>query len=228
MPEGRRILSETTARALAPMMASVFDRGKEAGTAHSLTLDGFRAGGKTGTAHKIDPATGRYGDHLYLSSFAGFAPLEDPRVAVLVLIDEPHGEHHYGGQGAGPVWVEVMTATLRYLGVPTEKGTEPADKAPDKAPDREKEPAASAAAMDEGAPLAEDEVAQSGPGGMPDFTGLGVAEALEVAKEQGIRVEVEGSGRAIRQFPPPGAPSKAAECRIVFAHESADPTRSSP
>jgi cell division protein FtsI (penicillin-binding protein 3) len=228
MPEGRRILSETSARALAPMMASVFDRGKEAGTAHSLTLDGFRAGGKTGTAHKIDPATGRYGDHLYLSSFAGFAPLEDPRVAVLVLIDEPHGEHHYGGQVAGPVWVDVMTATLRYLGVPTEKGTEPADKAPDKAPDREKEPAASAAAMDEGAPLAEDEVAQSGPGGMPDFTGLGVAEALEVAKEQGIRVEVEGSGRAIRQFPPPGAPSKAAECRIVFAHESADPTRSSP
>ena len=220
-PEGRRVLSDKTARQLAPMMASVFERGKESGTAQSLTLDGFRAGGKTGTAHKIDPATGRYGDKLYLSSFAGFAPLEDPRVAVLVLIDEPHGENHYGGKVAGPVWVEVMTATLRYLGVPTEKGTETAGANADK------EPPASASAMDEGAPVAEDEVVQSGPGGMPDFTGLGVAEALELAGQHGIRVEVEGSGRAIRQFPPPGAPSEAAECRIVFAHESAAPPRSS-
>jgi cell division protein FtsI (penicillin-binding protein 3) len=222
--ESRRILSEKTARDLVPMMASVFERGKEGGTAQSLTLDGFRAGGKTGTAHKIDPATGRYGDKLYLSSFAGFAPVEDPRVAVLVLIDEPHGENHYGGKVAGPVWVEVMTATLRYLGVPTEKGTEaPAGDRP-----ADKEPAAGAQAVDEGAPVADDEVLQSGPGGMPDFTGLGVAEALELAGQHGIRVEVEGSGRAIRQFPPPGAPSKAAECRIVFAHESAASTRSSP
>ncbi len=226
-PEGRRVLSEKAARELLPMMGSVFDRGKDGGTARSLVLDGFRAGGKTGTAHKIDPATRRYADKLYLSSFAGFAPLEAPRVAVLVLIDEPHGEHHYGGQVAGPVWVEVMTATLRYLGVPTEKGTEPEAQGGDKPGEKEpadKEPPA----MNEGAPLAVEEVLQSGPGGMPDFSGLGVAEALELASQQGIRVEVEGSGRAIRQFPPPGATSKAAECRIVFAHESAAPTRSSP
>ena len=220
VPEGHRVLSERAARDIVPMMASVFDKGKDGGTAHGLTLDGFRAGGKTGTAHKIDPATGHYGDHLYLSSFAGFAPLEDPRVAVLVLIDEPHGEHHFGGQVAGPVWVEVMTATLRYLGVPTEKGTDasaPAD-------------AAAPIATDEGAPADEEvpEALASDPGGMPDFTGMGVAEALELGVKRGIRVEVEGSGRAIAQFPPPGAPSKAAECRIVFAHESAAPTRSSP
>lgn len=220
-PEGRRVLSEKAAREIAPMMASVFDKGKDGGTAHGLTLDGFRAGGKTGTAHKIDPATGHYGDHLYLSSFAGFAPLEDPRVAVLVLIDEPHGEHHFGGQVAGPVWVEVMTATLRYLGVPTEKGTEAGSPAGD---------AAAPVASDEGAPADEEvpEALASDPGGMPDFTGMGVAEALELARERGIRVEVEGSGRAIAQFPPPGAANKPAECRIVFAHESAAPTRSFP
>jgi len=63
---------------------------------------------------------------------------------------------------------------------------------------------------------------------MPDFTGLGLAEALELARERGIRVEVEGSGRAIAQFPPPGAAHKPAECRIVFAHESTSPARSSP
>jgi len=224
-PEGHRVLSEKAAREMRPMMASVFDKGKDGGTAQSLVLDGFRAGGKTGTAHKIDPATGHYAKKgLYLSSFAGFAPLEDPRVAVLVLIDEPHGKVHFGGQVAGPVWVEVMTATLRYLGVPTEKGTETPPAA-----------AASAAApMDEGAPpeaMDEDEMASAGAaGGMPDFTGLGVAEALELAREHGIRVEVEGSGRAIRQFPPPGAAHKPAECRIVFAHESAafPPGRSPP
>lgn len=218
-PEGHRILSEQAASEMRPMMASVFDKGKDGGTAQSLVLDGFRAGGKTGTAHKIDPATGRYAKKgLYLSSFVGFAPLEAPRVAVLVVIDEPHGTAHFGGAVAGPVWVEVMTAVVRYLAVPTQKGTEARPSA---------EPAP--VAIDEGAPVEEQvpEALTSDPGGMPDFTGMGVADALELATERGIRVEVEGSGRAIAQFPPPGAAGKAAECRIVFAHESAAPTRSS-
>jgi cell division protein FtsI (penicillin-binding protein 3) len=232
-PEGHRIISEETAREMRPMMASVFDKGKDGGTAQSLVLDGFRAGGKTGTAHKIDPATGRYAK-LYLSSFAGFAPLEDPRVAVLVVIDEPHGKAHFGGAVAGPVWVEVMTATMRYLGVAAEA---PAKEAGAQAAtgkgsgtgagagsQSEPEPA-DPEPVGEGAPLEEE-----APGGvaMPDFTGLGIAQALELARERGIRVEVEGSGRAIAQFPPPGAANKSAECRIVFAHESAAPTRSSP
>jgi cell division protein FtsI (penicillin-binding protein 3) len=230
-PEGHRVLSEKAAREMRPIMASVFDKGKDGGTAQSLDLDGFRAGGKTGTAHKLDPGTGHYAKKgLYLSSFVGFAPLEDPRVAVLVVIDEPHGKVHFGGQVAGPVWVEVMTAVMRYLGVAAE--------APPKAAAPESGSGSGAATAtgagtepesdlvgEEGAPAEEE---PSDGVAMPDFTGLGMTEALELARERGIRVEVEGSGRAIAQFPPPGAPHKPAECRIVFAHESAAPTRSSP
>jgi membrane peptidoglycan carboxypeptidase len=112
------VLSARAAAQLARMMAAVFDRGKEAGTAHDIVLPGFTAAGKTGTAHKIDPGSGRYAEHLYLSSFGGFAPLEEPRIAVLVLIDEPAGEEHYGAQVAGPPWLEVTVETLRYLGIP--------------------------------------------------------------------------------------------------------------
>jgi cell division protein FtsI (penicillin-binding protein 3) len=61
---------------------------------------------------------------------------------------------------------------------------------------------------------------------MPDFLGLGLADALELSRERGVRVELVGSGRAIEQFPPPGQPADPAECRIVFAHESAPPPRS--
>src|SRR5690606_33833376 len=191
----RRVLSEKTAAAIRPMLASVFERGKHAGTAHSLRLDGYLAGGKTGTAYKIDPATGRYGDDLYLSSFAGFAPLSDPRVMTLVMIDEPDPERHYGAQVAGPAWVEVMNQTLKYLGVPAE--------GPPEAPPSRKRGAAAAnqppaddagagagagadadadAADADSAPqaAAQPGTAGSAPGSavIPDFTGLGLADAL--------------------------------------------------
>jgi cell division protein FtsI (penicillin-binding protein 3) len=61
---------------------------------------------------------------------------------------------------------------------------------------------------------------------MPDFGGLGMVEVLEMAREKGVKVEVVGSGRAIEQFPPPGRTGRSAECRVVFAHESAVPARS--
>lgn len=119
-PKGRRVLSETAAEAIRPMLESVFEDGKVHGTARRVFVPGHRVGGKTGTAHKIDPATGKYGDHLYLSSFSGLAPIEDPRIAVTVLIDEPHGEEHYGGKVAGPAWARIVTETLAVLGLPSD------------------------------------------------------------------------------------------------------------
>ena len=69
-------------------------------------------------------------------------------------------------------------------------------------------------------------VEEEGGFAMPDFLGLGMAEVLELAKEKGVRVEVIGSGRAIEQFPSPGPARRSAECRVVFAHESAVSARS--
>jgi cell division protein FtsI (penicillin-binding protein 3) len=233
--EGRRVLSHETAMAMRPMLGSVFDQGKDGGTGRHLVIDGARPGGKSGTAHKIDPATGKYAEKLYLSSFAGFAPLEDPRVAVLVLIDEPHGDAHYGAVVAGPPWVDVLTASLRYLGIAS-AGEVEAD-VPDGGPSSiggSASPAPSARWAPPEPPTSEPEapeldVAEDGAHdgvGMPDFTGLGMVEVLELARERGIRVEVIGSGRAIEQFPSPGQAGSSAECRVTFAHESAVVARS--
>lgn len=116
--EGRAVMKPSTAAALLPMLGSVFERGRQGGTAQSVQVPGFKAGGKTGTAHKYDPAIRRYSPDKYLSSFAGLAPIDAPRIAVVVVIDEPGGKDYYGGKVAGPVFGKVVSETLRYLGVP--------------------------------------------------------------------------------------------------------------
>lgn len=109
-----------TAAAMLPMLASVFEGGAKRGTASEVVVDGFRCGGKSGTAHKLDPATKTYSPSRYLSSFAGLAPIAAPRLAILVLVDEPTGGDYFGGKVAAPVFAKVASETLRYLGVPGE------------------------------------------------------------------------------------------------------------
>jgi cell division protein FtsI/penicillin-binding protein 2 len=125
-PEERRVMSETTADQMMAMLEHVFDKGKQFGTAHNLVVPGFKCGGKTGTAHKYDPATKRYAEDRYLSSFAGLAPIEHPRLAIVVMVDEPTGGDYYGGKVAGPVFARVASESLRYLGVPGEPLPPPA------------------------------------------------------------------------------------------------------
>src|SRR5438874_2163420 len=97
------------------MLGSVFEKG---GTGESLVVAGYRCAGKTGTAHKYDPETKQYAPDRYLSSFAGLAPLDHPRIAVVAMVDEPSGGDYYGGKVAGPVFATVASETLRYLDVP--------------------------------------------------------------------------------------------------------------
>ena len=78
-------------------------------------VPGYRVGGKTGTAKKIEG--GRY-VKKYVSSFVGLAPMSDPRLIVAVMIDEPGSGQHYGGDVAGPVFANIMSGSLRTLGVP--------------------------------------------------------------------------------------------------------------
>jgi cell division protein FtsI (penicillin-binding protein 3) len=108
-----------TAAAVLAMMATVFEGGKQAGSAASLVVPGFRCGGKTGTARKWDPVARQYADR-YLSSFAGLAPVDRPRLAIVVFVDEPSGGDYYGGKVAGPVFAAIASEALRYLGVPGE------------------------------------------------------------------------------------------------------------
>ena len=85
------------------------------GTAPKAAVPGYRVGGKTGTAHKLE---GGVYANKYIASFVGLAPISNPRLIVAVMIDEPGGAQHFGGQIAGPVFANVMGGALRALGIP--------------------------------------------------------------------------------------------------------------
>jgi cell division protein FtsI (penicillin-binding protein 3) len=110
---GRRVISTMTAAQMKLMMEGVVLRG----TGPKAILDGYSVAGKTGTAQKADPATGRYSKSHYIASFTGFAPVNNPTVSVLVILDSPAGRHE-GGLAAAPVFSRVAQQTLEYLNVP--------------------------------------------------------------------------------------------------------------
>jgi cell division protein FtsI (penicillin-binding protein 3) len=108
---GIPVFSQQTARELRAMLEMAVQPG---GTAPKAQIPGYRVAGKTGTAHKLEG--GHYADK-YVSSFVGFAPASDPRLIVVVMIDEPGIAKHYGGDLAAPVFAQVMGGALRMLGI---------------------------------------------------------------------------------------------------------------
>lgn len=113
-PEKTRVVSEKTAGTLAQMLESVVD--DEQGTGAKARIPGYRVAGKTGTANRVDPATGKY--HGYTSSFAGFAPADKPRVTVYCAIQNATKGSYFGGQICGPIYKQVMEFALKTLQVP--------------------------------------------------------------------------------------------------------------
>ncbi|HQZ01498.1 MAG TPA: penicillin-binding protein 2 [Thauera sp.] len=109
--KGRRIFSKETTQAVRAMLESVTQSG---GTATKAQVAGYRVGGKTGTALKLE--NGRY-TKRYIASFVGFAPVSNPRLVVAVMIDEPSAGSYYAGTVAGPLFSRVMEGSLRSLGV---------------------------------------------------------------------------------------------------------------
>jgi cell division protein FtsI (penicillin-binding protein 3) len=114
LPPGRRIMSAKTSRELREMLEGVFAPG---GTASEVSIPGYELAGKTGTANKIDPATGLYSQSAYVASFVGFAPAQNPKLLCAVMVDEPHGDI-YGGTIAAPAFGEIMAFALPYLEIP--------------------------------------------------------------------------------------------------------------
>jgi len=111
----RRVLSPDTARMMTTMLEGVVTNG----TGAKGAIPGFRVAGKTGTAQKIDPRTGTYSSTQFVGSFVGFVPAEAPRLAMIVILDEPQGEA-WGGTVAAPVFRRVGEQVLNYLGVSRE------------------------------------------------------------------------------------------------------------
>jgi len=110
--KGESVISRATARALVAMMESVVGQD---GTARQAAIAGYRVAGKTGTVKKS--ISGGYSDDRYLSVFAGLAPVSDPRLVMVVMIDDPRGKNYYGGEVAGPVFSKVMSGALRLLNI---------------------------------------------------------------------------------------------------------------
>ena len=88
------------------------------GTASEVSIPGYELAGKTGTASKIDPATGEYSESAYVASFIGFAPASDPKLLCAVVVDEPQNGSIYGGTVAAPAFGQIMSFALPYLRIP--------------------------------------------------------------------------------------------------------------
>ena len=231
-PEGpgdRRVMSASAARTLLSIMEGV----TEDGTAKAAAIPGYPVAGKTGTAQKV--TNGHYDPSKYLGSFVGIVPANAPRLVIAVMIDEPQGIH-YGGVVAAPAFKAIAEAALRYLGVaPTapivakgkaasKPGPKPAEAEAD-SPGVD-EPAAVVAGDEGGADdtaLAEEDEAQgtatsmgAGLVTLPDFTGMGMGEAVRAARRAGVDLVPSGSGTAASQTPKPGPVPAGTTCRVSF------------
>jgi len=113
-PGAHRVISELTAAQMRKMMEGVVLYG----TGRPAQLNGFSSGGKTGTAQKIDPVTHLYSKTMHIASFVGIAPVNNPAIAVAVVIDNPKGGSYYGTAVSAPVFKEVGQQVLEYLRVP--------------------------------------------------------------------------------------------------------------
>jgi cell division protein FtsI (penicillin-binding protein 3) len=109
----RRVVSPLTAA----QMKLILENTVLFGTGKKAILDGYTSGGKTGTAQKVDPATGRYSKTKYIASFAGFAPVKEPAITISVMLDSPQGAHH-GGDVSAPLFGRVAQQVLAYMNVP--------------------------------------------------------------------------------------------------------------
>ncbi|MDP2157222.1 MAG: penicillin-binding protein 2 [Nitrospirota bacterium] len=110
----RRIISEKTAAAMRDILKTVVEEG---GTAMSAAIDGNKVAGKTGTAQLVDQKTKRYSKDRFISSFVGFVPADNPKIAMIIVVHEPKGQI-YGGVVAAPVFKTVADQALSYMNVP--------------------------------------------------------------------------------------------------------------
>jgi membrane peptidoglycan carboxypeptidase len=220
----KRTIRPETAATLRSLMEGVILHG----TGKNARLDGWTAGGKTGTAQKIDPNTGKYSPTNVIASFSGFIPINNPSVTILVSIDSPGGYPHGGGDVAAPVFKRIAEQILPYLDVPRDvpvnpqlvqasfrKNNETNDDSLDdlSAVDFNAQPETNAQeakveAAKEKLPKSPEVLLSADEGGdivVPDFSGKTMREVSEVCMRLGLNPVLVGSGVAVQQSPAPGA-----------------------
>jgi cell division protein FtsI (penicillin-binding protein 3) len=217
----RRVIRPDTAATMRQMLEGVV----LVGTGRLAKLEGYTAGGKTGTAQKIDPSSGRYSLRDYIASFVGFAPVNTPAITVLVVLDSPVGGHH-GGEVAAPFFRTVAQQTLAYLRVTpdvpltstAQSSQGPREKVVDDTDLSDFDPAQILDSREQSAPQAGEEssgkpsqttatlVLESEDGvSVPAFAGQTVRAFIEECVRLGLNPVPVGSGVAVEQVPQAGA-----------------------
>jgi cell division protein FtsI/penicillin-binding protein 2 len=215
--EPKRVIRPETAATLRRLMEGVVLNG----TGILARLDGWTAAGKTGSAQKIDPATGRYSPTQFIASFTGFAPINDPAVTILVVLDSPVGQHE-GGPVAAPVFKRIAEQVLPHLDVPRDvpltnprllqasyrkqtetEGSTLGDFTPtDFSSQPDQPPAASQESNPKETPPAVTvAVDEGGDIPVPDFSGMTMREVTEMCLRLGLDPVLVGSGLATNQTP---------------------------
>ena len=204
------------------------------GTGKGARLTGYSSAGKTGTAQKF--IEGKYSDTRFIASYIGFAPLQEPVLAVIVVINEPRG-HYHGGTVAAPAFKQIMERSLIHLRVPRDVSSEQ-ERRPAAQEGRELADFGSVSIKEEQIPVEhlEETVLQLISEGLasrkiqgaimvetstfplPDFSGLSLRQVAREFTQLGLRLKVSGSGVAVGQRPPAGSTaSKNMVCEVFFA-----------
>jgi cell division protein FtsI (penicillin-binding protein 3) len=220
-PPARRIIRETTAASMRAMLEGVVLQG----TGTKAQLDGYTSAGKTGTAQKIDPATGRYSATQLIASFVGFAPVNNPAVTILVQLDSPVGLHE-GGSVAAPVFKRIAEQVLAYRNVPhdiplapTTLRTARRSQATQASDVSDFDPAqfnasglgdpqsesASAVVVPASFSAPTVELAEGEGITVPDLAGKTVRQVTEICVQLGVKPVLIGTGTVQRQSPEAGA-----------------------
>jgi cell division protein FtsI (penicillin-binding protein 3) len=216
-PEPKRVIHPETAATLRRLMEGVVLNG----TGKLAHLDGWTSAGKTGSAQKIDPATGRYSRTQFIASFTGFAPISSPAVTILVSFDSPVGLHE-GGPVAAPVFKRIAEQVLPYLDVPRDvplenprllratyrkqseiDGSSLEDFTPtDFSSETDQPPAASQESKaKEAATVVTVAVDEGGDIPVPDFSGMTMREVTQRCLRLGLDPVLVGTGLATNQTP---------------------------
>jgi cell division protein FtsI (penicillin-binding protein 3) len=207
--EVRRVISEDTAKKMILLLKSTTEKG---GTGEGAVPAGYEVAGKTGTAQKVDTRLGGYAEDRFTSGFMGFGPVDNPKLALLVVIDEPQGAN-YGGVVAAPVFRSIMEKILPLLnafprGTPVVKNT---------AEEPSEEEARRVRASIEAVNVRN----EAGKDVMPDLTGLPMRTALSRIDGRGLIIKVSGNGKLVDQVPKAGTVIERGDiCYLKFQSPS--------
>jgi len=187
----RQVITKATATQMTEILKQVVSDG----TGGLAKIPGISVAGKTGTAQKVDPKTGQYSPTDFIASFAAYAPAEDPKIAVLVIIDSPkEGGSHQGGTLGGPRAKAIIEGALQYYGFPVASGTEstvtisPGDSAVRPSPK----------------PVIPERSPVSGEVVIPDLTGMTMRQVGDLLAKSELHFNFTGSGLVNQQTPQAG------------------------